>query len=442
VENNKKLAVIICNHNKGNDTITCIESVIASNGFHIGSDKPNSSHELKLYVIDNASDDDSQQLITAKYGGLIHFTHSDKDLGSCGGLNLGIKQALSDDFRYICCLGESVTAEPDALKTMLDFMAENPHAGLVGGKIYHKHMPHYIQQFGISIDFKHFRASTLYADTADSEDIPNEVYCDAISACSMMVTAEAIEKTGLMPEENFLYWDDTEWGYRIKQAGFEVVALGSAKFYHAASPMYRYDNTKVNYYMTRNCLNFFMKYTAPEKCARMSLILLRSVFDSFYLHCMGQAHNMAQTVLSALHDALYDVEGKAPNNRILANDESGLGFVNFFEEHEAVYIEDDDPFLEQVIRQINPSIVFLPQPKEGVVTVIRCNSILDIKDFDFNNLSEFHDDVVYIDKDYHMLATKEDASYVKDYKATLKIFLYAMQPMMLRHITELRGIEF
>ncbi|MDE6622554.1 MAG: hypothetical protein K2K74_19100, partial [Lachnospiraceae bacterium] len=352
---------------------------------------------------------------------------------------LGIEQALQEDFEYICCLGEEITAAPDALSVLLDFLAATPSAGLAGGKVYHRHMPHYIQQFGISIDFKHCRASMLYADTPDSENIPNIVYCDAISSCCMMVRADAIHKVGLMPTENFLYWDDTEWGYRIKQAGYEVVALGGAKLYHAASPMHRCDNTKVNYYMTRNCMHFFMKYTKPESCNKMSIVLLRSVFEAFYLHRMGHAHNMAQSDVSALLDAVNGVRGKAADDCILDNDESGLGFVSFFQEQEAVYMEDDDPFLEQVIRQINPDIVFMQLPSKEAVTIIRCDSILGIKDFHFS--LEFGDNVIYIDKNYRMLATREDVDLIKSYESGLQLFLYAMQPVVFRRIAEIRGME-
>lgn len=430
--NQEKLAVVICNHNKGNSTVDCIASVFASQQLDVDS-------KLKIFVIDNASDDDSEAVITDAYGNSITLTHSDTDLGSCGGLNLGIEHALRDGFEYICCLGEEITVAPDALKIMLDYMAATPSAGLAGGKIYHKHMPHYIQQFGISVDFKHCRASMLYADTPDSENIPNIVYCDAISSCCMMVRADAIRKAGLMPTENFLYWDDTEWGYCIKQAGYEVVALGAAHLYHSASPMHRCDNTKVNYYMTRNCMNFFMKYTKPDACNKMSIVLLRSVFEAFYLHRMGHAHNMAQSDVAALLDALNGVHGKAADDRILENDDNGLGFVSFFQEQESVYMEDDDPFLEQVIRQINPDIMFMQLPSPGSVTIIRCNSILGIKDFNFS--LDFSENVVYIDKSYRMLATREDVALIKSYEPSLQLFLYAMQPMVFRRVAEMRGIE-
>lgn len=431
------LGIVISNHNMGHKTVECLSSVFGS-----------ALDSFRVFIVDMASSDDSvpvmekhiKERIKEHFNGQIRLTCRNEDLGSCGGLNIGIRQALDAGCDYICCLGEAVTVEPAALGIMMRFMQSHPQVGMTGAKVYHKHMPHYIQQFGIAVDFKNFRANTLYADCADSPDLPSEVYCDAVSACAMMVSASAIRAVGMMPDDNFLYWDDTEWGFLMKQAGFEVAALADAKMYHSANPMRRCDNTKVNYYLTRNCLNFFMKYTHPEKCMKMSIVLLRSIFESFYLHRMGQAHNMAQSDLTALNDAIYGLRGIAPASRILANDENGLGFVNFFEEHEAVYMEDDDPFLEQVIRQINPDIRFLQLPQKDAVTIVRCKSILGIKDFDYP--LDFSDEVVYIDKNYRMLATREDAKLVKDYEAGLQLFLYAMQPAVLRRISETRGIEF
>lgn len=54
---------------------------------------------------------------------------------------------------------------------------------------------------------------------------------------------------------------------------------------------------------------------------------------------------------------------------------------------------------------------------------------------------DFDETVVYIDKSYHMLATREDAEYVKNYEPSLQLFLSAMQPAVLRRIEEMRGIK-
>ncbi len=105
MENQERLAVVICNHNKGNRTTDCIRSVLSSHHFVIGD-------TLKIFVVDNASDDNSAAVITKAYGDRISFTRSDSDLGSCGGLNLGIEQALSEGFPYICCMGKRSQPTP------------------------------------------------------------------------------------------------------------------------------------------------------------------------------------------------------------------------------------------------------------------------------------------------------------------------------------------
>lgn len=102
-------------------------------------------------------------------------------------------------------------------------------------------------------------------------------------------------------------------------------------------------------------------------------------------------------------------------------------------------MEDDDPFLEQVIRQINPDIMFMQLPSPDAVTIVRCNSILGVRDFEFS--LDFSENVVYIDRNYHMLATREDVAFIRNYEPSLQLFLYAMQPMVFRRIAEMHSAE-
>ena len=133
----EKLAVIICNLNKGSTVTDCIQSVLSSIGFDIGSN-------LKIFVVGNASDETSLQNIQQQYGSQVSLVLSDTDLEGCCAVNLGIKHALAEHFPYICCLGAEITVAPQALKIMFDFITATPNVGLVGGKVYHKHMPHYV----------------------------------------------------------------------------------------------------------------------------------------------------------------------------------------------------------------------------------------------------------------------------------------------------------
>ena len=48
--------------------------------------------------------------------------------------------------------------------------------------------------------------------------LPDVIECDTVATCAVMVRADTVKQkgVGIMPEDNFIYWDDMEWGYRIK----------------------------------------------------------------------------------------------------------------------------------------------------------------------------------------------------------------------------------
>lgn len=79
--------------------------------------------------------------------------------------------------------------------------------------MYHKQFPDYIQQCGLMIDFEHCQAHTLYADRLEDGSLPEVVECDTVATCAVMIRGDAIRTTdvGIMPEDNFIYWDDMEW---------------------------------------------------------------------------------------------------------------------------------------------------------------------------------------------------------------------------------------
>ena len=430
----KKIGIVIINYNKHDATLKCLESIAASKGF----DTDEVSYDI--YIVDSSSNSNSSKLTTSSFNDKFHLTTLSSDFGVSGAIYIGARRALDNNCDYIFVVNETITLDEYALITLYNYMENNPNVGMASGKVYYTHMPDYIQQYGISIDFKHYRAVSLYSDALDDNSLPSEVYCDATGWYGVLIPANVIKKVGAISQDGYIYWDDIDYCYQVKQAGYDIIAYGDAKIYNSASPFRRTYDTKLNYYSTRNALHFFMKYTPAEECVKMCNVLLKSIFDSIYLRQMGQAHNMAQSDISALLDAINGIKEKAHDNRILDNDETGMGFVSFFEEQEAIYMEDDDPFLEQVIRQINPDIIFKQFYDKDTVSIIRCHSILDLQDFNYN--LEYTQKVVYIDAQYRMVSNEDEITQIKNYKSNLQQFLYIFQPAMLRRISEIRNLEF
>lgn len=80
-----------------------------------------------------------------------------------------------------------------------------------------------------------------------------------ISAC-MMVRRKAIEEVGLLDEDYFLFFEETDWCYRMKKAGWKIYHVPQAQVFHfqGKSVEKEKERAKVEYYRSRYL--FFKKH--------------------------------------------------------------------------------------------------------------------------------------------------------------------------------------
>ena len=208
----KEVAIIICNYNKREYVLKCINSV-----FNL------SFKDYDLFVVDNASSDGSAEGIEAVYGNRVILIKNKENTGGSGGFNTGMKEALKKDYRYLYLLDNDIILHENALTELYDYLESHQNVGIAGSLLYSMDNPTEIQELGAKIDWDNF---TIKPNLKGSIDlgVPKELECDYVPACSMLVRTEAIKKVGLMEETNFIYWDDIEWGHRMKLHGYKVMA--------------------------------------------------------------------------------------------------------------------------------------------------------------------------------------------------------------------------
>ena len=56
---------------------------------------------------------------------------------------------------------------------------------------------------------------------------------DALSGSCMMVRKNVIDQIGLLDEDIFMFGEDIDWCWRIKQAGWQVIYYPAAVIYHS-----------------------------------------------------------------------------------------------------------------------------------------------------------------------------------------------------------------
>lgn len=304
----KAIGVVICNYNKSGCLVRCIESVLASD-----------TDDLDVYVVDNASEDDSAARVRARFAGQVTLLENRENLGGSGGFNRGLRLVREKGYPYALCLDNDVVVDPAAIRKLREFLDAHPETGMAGSLVCHLEAPDIVQQFGLEIDWDRFCTVAKYTGrSAGGGALPEAETCDAAAACSLMVRREVLLRIGLMPEENFLYWDDTEWGFRCNRAGWNVAAVSASVVWHAMGAKKESVNTFPMYYAWRNWIRFFAHYTPAEFQGVMARAFVEELFAVACDGAYRGEESRSRTVFLACEDALHGVTGKAPEGRIFA----------------------------------------------------------------------------------------------------------------------------
>ncbi len=255
------VGIVILNWNTRDLLHRCLETVLASTG----------EIRLRVVVVDNASTDDSAAMVRRDFPG-VELIVSDRNGGYPYGNNLGLRAmgfgdmsqvpsaSLTEDARlaqpdsplrwrrgaggdvvradaprYALLLNPDTELPPTALAEMTAFMDSRPEVGAAGPKLVlpdgsldraaRRGFPTPL------VSFYHFsKLAKLFPNsprfgrynmTFINPDIEIEV--DSVVGAYMQVRREAIRAVGLLDETFFMYGEDLDWAYRIKQAGWKVI---------------------------------------------------------------------------------------------------------------------------------------------------------------------------------------------------------------------------
>lgn len=420
----KKVGIVICNYNKVDKVLECIQCILESK-----------FQDYDLYVVDNASTDGAPEAIREKYKDRVTLIVNQENLGGSGGFNTGLRAAYEKGYPYLMCVDNDAMLDENAVGELYRFLETHPETGMAGSKIYHLEAPDYIQQFGQRIDFDIFCTEVPHLNRVEDGTMPDWLYVDSVAACSLMVRRSTIEKIGFLPEDNFLYWDDTEWCHKCNLAGMKVASVGTSKALHAMGAKQEAVNTFPTYYAWRNWIYFFVKYTPEERLEKMAETFLESIFKVIYAGLHKGENHVPQTVMLAYDDVIHGIMGKAGDNRIFPVDVNLEPFGELFTSAKAFYVEEGSfPTLHQRLHNIAEKlgiwVDWKSEPGKGIMTIVLCEDIFNIDDLSREK--------VYVDIDRCILRTEEDVLDVINYNYSMRSFVYANLPVFLEKIRLLR----
>ncbi len=260
----------------------------------------------EVIVVDNGSEDGSYRMIVEAAqargwldGDRLRVVDSGRNGGFGAGMNFGMRCGLSDgsrpDFFYL--LNSDAFPEPDAIRTLRDFLLANPGAGMVGSHVRGPDAVPHCTAFRFPTIAGEFETgvrtgvfSRLLSHAIVALPIPERpTQVDWTAGASLMMSAAMLDEIGGFDEIFFLYYEETDLCLRAARAGWRTHYLPASAVVHVGSastgmktwtrtPSYWFDSRL--HYFTKNHGRFYAAMATLARIAGCSIWRLRCLIQN------------------------------------------------------------------------------------------------------------------------------------------------------------------
>ncbi len=237
--------IIIVNWNLKEVTLDCIESIyqLKYPNFHV-------------VVVDNNSQDGSPSAIAERYPFVEQILHNE-NRGSTAGYNAGFRRMLDSDAQFALLINNDTLIDPLALDYLVD-ACQPENVGMTGPLIYYASSPHKIWSAGA---MRSRLTLEITGDHGRRETFDKFTERDFLTSCALLCKREVLEKVGLMDEDFFVYQEEQDFCYRVREAGYRLLLIPQAKVLHKISLSSGGSETpNERYWMAKNGILFFRKH--------------------------------------------------------------------------------------------------------------------------------------------------------------------------------------
>lgn len=224
------ISVVILNYNVREFLENCLNSVRKAIG----------SLSVEVFVVDNASVDDSPRMVQEKFPEVTLIENED-NVGFARGNNIALRNCRG---RYVLVLNPDTLLQEDTLSKMIVFMDAHPEAGAASCKVLNadgtlqltckRSFPTpwvaFTKITGLSKLFPQSKLFGRYNLTYLDENETHEV--EAIAGSFMFLRREILDSVGMLDETYFMYGEDLDWCYRIWKSGWKIYYVPTTQIIH------------------------------------------------------------------------------------------------------------------------------------------------------------------------------------------------------------------
>ena len=224
------VSVIIVNYKTPQLCIDCINSVI----------EKTVNIDYEIIVVDNDSQDNSLQKIKEEFGNRVVLIDAGENLGFGKANNLGAKNAKGE---YLFLLNSDTILRNNAIKCLYDFIKIDSSVGIVGGNLFDKN-GNPAHSFKVNqIDLNGLKVSSFFKSMRhklsgkmtdwDFNDTKEPIEINGyITGADLMIKKSIFEEVGGFDSDFFMYFEESEMTFRVRQLGYKVYSVPAAEIIH------------------------------------------------------------------------------------------------------------------------------------------------------------------------------------------------------------------
>jgi GT2 family glycosyltransferase len=183
--------------------------------------------DFEVIVVDNASSDGTPEWIAERFPA-IRLIRNERNLGFAGGANVGLHAAKGS---LLVLFNQDATAGDRWLCTLVAGFSASPGAGIAGCRILNME-DQTIQHAGGYLTMPRALPAQLSSGSIDTNEDGQPVDVEFVTGTALAIRRELFEAIGGFDEDFFFYFEDVDYCYRARSAGFRVMYVPNAIVRH------------------------------------------------------------------------------------------------------------------------------------------------------------------------------------------------------------------
>ena len=203
--------------------------------------------DVRVVVVDNASPDGSAQALQAaidthQWSDWVSLSVSPVNGGFASGNNFALRPALTGSRppEFVWLLNPDTEVRANALSTLESFMRQHPRAGVVGGSYednggvvwpYAFRFPSVLGELDAGMRWGALSRLLVRFVVAQPMEDRNQAV-DWLCGANLMIRSKVFERTGLMDDRYFLYFEETDFCLQAARSGWERWYVPACRVMH------------------------------------------------------------------------------------------------------------------------------------------------------------------------------------------------------------------